>query len=78
MSDKSIQLSFGVARDKSKEKSIKLNLRANYRKNVSLDQLPYLGHLENPAIKDVIEDGIVDNLSLQKDVLATGLLKYSI
>ena len=61
MSGKSIQLSFGVVRDKSKVKLIKLNLPPNYRKDVLFDQLPYLGHLENPAIKDVIKDGIVDN-----------------
>ena len=64
-------------RDKSKEKSIKLNLPLNYRKNVLFDQLPYLGHLESPAIKNVIKDSIVDNLSLQKYLLATGLLKGS-
>ena len=78
MSGKSIQLPFGVVRDKSKEKSIKLNLPPNYRKYVLFDQLPYLGHLVNPTIKDVIKDGIVDNLSLQKYLLATGLLKDSI
>ena len=78
MSGKSIQLPFDVVRDKSKEKSIKLNLPPNYRKNVLFDQLPYLGHLENPTRKGVIKDGIIDNLSLQKYVLATGLLKDSI
>ena len=78
MSGKSIQLPFDVVRDKSKEKSIKLNLPPNYRKNVLFDQLPYLSHLENPTRKGVIKDGIIDNLSLQKYVLATGLLKDSI
>ena len=37
-----------------------------------------VSHLENPAIKDVIRDGIADNLSLQKYPLATGFLKDSI
>ena len=78
MLGKSIQLPFGVVRDKSKGKSIKLNLLPNYRNNVFFDQLPYLSHLQNPAIKDVIKDGIVDNLSLQKYLLATGILKDSI
>ena len=50
----------------------------NYGNNVLSDQLPFLGHLENPVIKDVIIDGVVDNLSLQKYLLATGLLKDSI
>ena len=64
--DKSIQLPYGVVREKSKEKLIKLNLLPNYRKDVLFDLLPYLGHLlENPAIKDVIKDGIVGNLSLK-------------
>ena len=78
MSGKSIQLPFGVVRDKSKEKLIKLNLPPNYRKDVLFDQLPFLDHLENASIKDVIKDGIVDNLSLWKHLLATGLLKDSI
>ena len=56
MLGKSIQLPFGVVRDKSKEKSIKLNLPLNYRKDVLLDHLPYLGHLENPAIKDAVRE----------------------
>ena len=78
MSGKSIQLPFVAVRDKSKEKSIKLNLPPNYRKDVLFDQLPYLNHLQNPAIKDVIKDDIVDNLSFQKYLFATGLLKDSI
>ena len=75
MSGKSIQLSFGAVRDKSKEKSIKLNLPPNYKKHVLFDQLPYLCHMENPAIEDVIKDDIEDNLSLQKYLLATWFLK---
>ena len=77
MSRKSIQLPFGFIRDKTKEKLIKLNLPPNFRKDILFDHLPYLGHLKNPAIKDVIKDGIVDNLALQKYLLATGLLKDS-
>ena len=42
------------------------------------DHLPYLGHLENPAIKDVLRDGVIDNIALQNYLLATGLLKDSI
>ena len=57
-------------------KRIKLNL--NFRKHVLFDQLPYLAHLENPAIVDVVKNGIVENLSLEKYLLATGLLKDSI
>ena len=75
MSGKSIQLPFGVVRDKSKEKSIKLNLPPNQRKDVLFD---HLGHLGNPAMKDIVKDGVVDNIALQKCPLVTGLLKDSI
>ena len=71
MSGKSIQLPFGVVREKSKEKLIKLNLPLNYRKDVLFDHIPYLGHPENPAIKDVARDGVVDNIALQKYLLVT-------
>ena len=78
MSGKHIQLPFDVLKDKSKEKSIKLNLSSIFRKDVLFDQLPYLPHLQNPAIVDIGKNGIVDSLSLQKYLLATGLLKDSI
>ena len=42
------------------------------------DHLPHLGHLENATIKDVLRDGVVDNIALQKYLLATGLLKDGI
>ena len=66
MSGKHIQLSFGIVRDKSKEKSIKLHVLPNFRKDVLLDQLPYLAHLENLAIVDVVRNGFVDDLSLKR------------
>ena len=65
-------------RDKSKENSIKLNLPLNFTRDVLFDQLPYLDHLENPAIVDVVKNNIVEILSLQKYLSATGLLKGSI
>ena len=55
MSGKHIQLLFGVERDKNKETSIKLNLPPNFRKDVLFGQLSYPGHLENPAIIDVVK-----------------------
>ena len=78
MLSKHIRLPFSVVRNKSKEKSIKLNLPPNFRKDVLFDQLPYLAHLENPAIVDIVKNGAADYLSLQKYLLATGLLKDSI
>ena len=65
MSGKGIQLPFSIVKDKSTDTLIKLNLPPNYRK----DQLPNLGHPRNPAIKDVIKDCIVDNLSLHDSLI---------
>ena len=62
-------------RDKSNEKSIKLNLPQNLRKDLLFDQLPYMAHLENPEIFDVVKNGIVDDLSLQEYYFVTGILK---
>ena len=39
---------------------------------------PYVAHLENPAINDVVKGGKVDSLALQKFLLATDLLQDSI
>lgn len=78
MSGESIQVPFGVIRDKTKKKLIKVNLTQNFWKDVLFDHLSCLGHLENPAIKDAIIDGIVDNIAFQKYLLATGLLKDTI
>ena len=78
MSGNHIQLSFGVVRDKSNKKSIKLNLPPNFRKDVLFDKLPYLSHLGNRAIVDIVKNGILDDLSRQKYLLATALLKDSI
>ena len=73
MLGKYIELPFGIVRDKSKEKSVKLNLFPNFRKDVLFDQLPYLAHLENSAIADVVKNGIVGDLSLQKYVCLQSL-----
>ena len=42
------------------------------------DRFPSLGHVENPAIKDVVKDDVVENILLRKYLLATGLSKDSI
>ena len=42
------------------------------------DQLLYLAYLKNAAIVGIVKNGIVDDLSLQKYLLATGLFKDSI
>ena len=35
-------------------------------------------HSKNPTLNNIIKNGVVDNLELQKHLLATGLLKYSV
>ena len=66
MSGKHHHLPFAIVRDNNKEKSTKLNLLPNFTKDVLFDQLPYLAHLENPAIVDVVKNGSVDNSNWQK------------
>ena len=77
LSGKPIRLPFGVVRDKDKQNYIKLNLPPDYRMFL-LEQLPYLVQLGNPAIADIVKNGIVDNMTLQKYLTATDLLKDSI
>ena len=42
------------------------------------DQLPYSAHLENPTIPDVVNNKINDKETLQKHLLAQGVLESSI
>ena len=53
-------------------------LPPNFRKDVLFNKLPYIAHLENLAIIDIVKNGIVDELKLLKYLLATGLSKDSI
>lgn len=46
--------------------------------DVLFDQLLYLAYLKNAAIVGIVKNGIVDDLSLQKYLSATGLFKDSI
>ena len=75
---KHTQLHFGVVRDKDREKHIKPNLPPNYRKDVLFKQLRYLPQLDNPVIANIVKSGTVDDMSLQKYLMATSLLKNSI
>ena len=77
LSGKPMRLPFGVVRDKDKQNYIKLNLPPDYRMFL-LEQLPYLVQLGNLAIADIVKNGTVDNMILQKYLMATDLLKDSI
>ena len=57
---------------KSKCGELHFDLLQNFKKQ------PYVAHLENPAINDVVKGGKVDSLALQKFLLATDLLQDSI
>lgn len=46
MIGKSIKLPFGIVRDKTNEKLVKLNLPPNCKKDVLFNQLLYLGDLD--------------------------------
>ena len=50
----------------------------NFRKDVLFDKLPYLTQSKNPTLNNIIENSTIDNLELQKYLLATGLLKDGI
>ena len=39
------------------------------------DQLPYSAHLENPTTWDVVNNGINDKVTLQKNLLSAGILE---
>ena len=67
METKYIQLSVGVVRNKEKEKKIQLTLPWNYKKDVLFDQLT---EFKNPTLKEIMRNGIVNNLTLQKYLLS--------
>ena len=78
MEGKIIQLPFGVVSQNNPENESQFNFPPNFRKDTLFEKLPYLTHAKNPALNNIIKNGIVDNLELQKYLLATGLLQDSI
>ena len=78
MENGSIQLPFGFVPDKNSGGEIQFNLPLNYKKDLLFRKLPFITNLNDPAIDDVIKNGNVDKLALQKYLLATGLLEDSI
>ena len=79
MEGKIIQLPYGVISEKNDpENELQLNFPPNFRKDVLFDKLLYLIQSKNPTLNNIIKNGVVDNLELQKHLLATGLLKYSV
>ena len=78
MENGSIQLPFGFVPDKNPGGEIQFNLPLNYKKDLLFTKLPFAANLNDPAIDDVIKNGNVDKLAVQKYLLATGLLEDTI
>ena len=53
-------------------------LPLSYKRDILFEQFPYLSHVKNPTLNKIVKNGIVDNVELQKYLLATGLLQDSI
>ena len=78
MEGKHIQLPYGVLSDDEPRNLLHLNLLRNYKRDILIEQFPYLNHAKNPTLNKIIKHGIVDDIELQKYLLATGLLQDSI
>ena len=50
----------------------------NYKEHILFDQLPYSANLENPTIGYVVNNGINDEETLEKNLLTTGILESTI
>ena len=67
MEGKIIQLPYGVMSKKNDpENELQFNFSPNFRKDILFDKLPYLTHSKNPTSNNIIKNGVVDNLELQK------------
>ena len=78
MAGGSIQLPFGYVPDDNEKGDLQFNLLLNYRKDILFDTLPYIAHLDDPAIDNMVKGRKVDDLALQKYLLATGLMQDTI
>ena len=78
MAGGSIQLPFGYVPDKNEVGELQFKLPLNYSKDILFDKLPYVAHLDHPAIDNAVKGGKVDDLSLQKYLLATALMQDTI
>ena len=78
MESGSIQLPYGFIRDKNPGGELHFDLHQDFKKELLFKKQPYVSHLENPVINDVVKGGKVHSLALQKFLLATDLLQDSI
>ena len=75
---KHIQLPYGVLSDDEPINFLHFNLLPNYKRDILFKQFLYLSHVKTSTLNKIIKNGIVDNIELQKYLLATGLLQDSI
>ena len=78
MAGGSIQLPFGYVPDDNDKGNLQFNLQLNFKKDILFDKLLYIAHLENPAINNVVKGNRVNDLALQKYLLATDLMQNTI
>ena len=79
MAGGSIQLQFGYVPDDSEKGNLQFNLLLNFKKDILFDILPYVAHLDNPAINNVVKGNKINYyLALQKYMLATDLMQDTI
>ena len=78
MESGSIQLPYGFIRDKNPGGELYFDVSQNFKKELLFKKQLYVAHLENPAINDGEKGGKVDDLALQKFLLAKDLLQDSI
>ena len=72
-----IQLPYDYVENENDEK-VYLDLPHNFKKDLLFDDLPFVAQLNNPAIDNVVKGKETDDLSIQKFLLATGLLEDTI
>ena len=78
MAGGSIQLQFGYVPNDNEKGNLQFNLPLNFKKDILFDKLPYIAHLDNPAIDNVVKGNKVDDLALQKYLLAVDLIQDAI
>ena len=78
MESGSIQLPYGFIRDNNPGGELHFDLHQDFKKEPLFEKQPYVAHLENPAINDVVKGSKVDSSVFQKIFLATDLLQDTI
>ena len=56
MESGSIQLPHGFIRDKNTGGELHFELHQDFKRELLFEKQPYVAHLENPAISDVVKD----------------------